>query len=359
MSSEKTPGGSDFGRCLVYGASGYTGELIAERAAELGLRPILAGRSAEKLRPLAERFAMPTRVFGLDDPEAIDRGLADVDVVIHAAGPFSRTSRPMLEACLRARSHYLDITGEISVFEACAARGREAQDAGVMVMPGTGFDVVPSDCLAKHVAQRLPEATELTLAFQSVGGGTSHGTATTMVESLHLPNQVRRDGVIVDVPSGSLWRDIDFGRGPRAAMSIPWGDVSTAFSSTAIPNIAVYIAAPPAARWGAKLLPYAGPLLGSAWVQRALRSRIPPGGPSAEARARSFTLMWAEARSRERRVVSRMRVPEGYTLTARTSVEIARRVLGGDAQPGFRTPSTVFGADFILGFDGVSRSDEP
>ncbi len=348
-----------FARCLVYGASGYTGELIAERAAELGLKPILAGRSEQKLRPLAARFGMPTRVFGLDDPAALDRGLADVDVVIHAAGPFSRTARPMVDACLRSRVHYLDITGEIAVFEACAARDREARDAGVMLMPGTGFDVVPSDCLALHVAGRLPDATALSLAFHSVGGGTSHGTATTMLESLHRPNQVRRQGTIVDVPSGKLWREIDFGRGPRPAMSIPWGDVSTAWYSTSIPDIAVYLAVPRAARWGARLLPLLGPVLGLPRVQKALQARIQPGGPSPEVRRRSFTLLWAEARRGEQRVVSRMRVPEGYTLTAHTAVEIARRVLDGDAQPGFRTPAMAFGADFILQFEGVTRTDEP
>lgn len=355
----KTETDPKFARCLVYGASGYTGELIAERAAELGLRPILAGRSEAKLRPIAERLGMPLRAFGLDDPAALDRGLADVDVVIHAAGPFSRTSRPMVDACLRSRVHYLDITGEIPVFEACAARDREAQDAGVMLMPGTGFDVVPSDCLAKHVAQRLPDATQLTLAFHSVGGGPSHGTASTMLESLHLPNLVRRGGKIVEVPSGRLSRDVDFGRGPRATLGIPWGDVSTAWYSTKIPSIEVYIAAPRAAVWGAKALRLAAPALRSPWVQRALQSRIDPGGPSPEERRRSFSLMWAEARRGDQRAVSRMRVPEGYTLTAQTSIAIAGRVLSGGAQPGFRTPSMAYGADFILEFDGVTRSDEP
>ncbi len=354
----KTETDSRFARCLVYGASGYTGQLIAERAAERGWRPILAGRSEAKLRPIAERLGMPMRVFGLDDPGALDRGLADVDVVIHAAGPFSRTSRPMVDACLRARVHYLDITGEIAVFEACAARDREAQDAGVMLMPGTGFDVVPSDCLAKHVAQRMPDATHLALAFHSVGGGPSHGTAATMVEGLHLPNLVRRDGKIVEVPSGRLSRDIDFGRGSRAALGIPWGDVATAWYSTSIPSIEVYMAMPRAAVWGAKALRFAAPVLGAPWVQRALQSRIGAGGPSPEARARSYSVLWAEARRGDQRAVSRLRVPEGYTLTAWASVAIAERVLDGASQPGFRTPSMAFGADFILGFDGVTRTDE-
>jgi short subunit dehydrogenase-like uncharacterized protein len=349
---------SKFARCLVYGASGYTGELIVERAAALGLRPILAGRSESKLRPLAERYGMPMRAFGLDDADALARGLDGVDVVLHAAGPFSRTSRPMVDACLRAKVHYLDITGEVPVFEACAARDREAQDAGVMLMPGTGFDVVPSDCLAKHVADRLPGATHLALAFHSVGGGPSHGTASTMVESLHLPNLVRRGGAIVEVPSGRLSRDIDFGRGARPALGIPWGDVSTAWHSTSIPSIEVYIAVPRAAVWGAKALRFAAPALGAPWVQRALQSRIDPGGPSPEARRRAYSLMWAEARRGDETAVSRLRVPEGYTLTAETSLAIAARVLDGAAQPGFRTPAMVFGADFILGFDGVTRTDE-
>ncbi len=352
---------NDMSRCLIYGAYGYTGDLIARRAVKLGRRPILAGRSADKTARLAEELGLEHRVSPLDDPKALDAALEDIDVVVHCAGPFSVTSKPMVDACLRTGTHYLDITGEIPVFEACAARSDEAAAAGVMLMPGTGFDVVPTDCLAAHLKNRLPEATHLTLAFASVGGQTSHGTATTMVENLDQPNLVRRDGALVPVRLGKRRREIDFGRGPRSALGIPWGDVSTAYHSTGIPNIEVYMQAPRAAVAAAKIMGYLSGAPGTSFVQRRLKRRIDagPAGPTESQRSRGFSLLFGEARSGERVVAARLRTPNGYTLTAHAALEIARRVLDGAAQPGFRTPAMVFGADFVLELDGTERTDVP
>src|SRR5437762_9987666 len=148
---------------LLYGANGYAGELAARRAVEGGERPVLAGRRAEEVGRLAGALGLEHRVFGLDDGAAVEKGLSGMAAVLHCAGPFSRTAMPMAEGCLRARAHYLDITGEIEVFEALAARGEEARQTGVSLLPGVGFDVVPSDCLAAHLHRRLPTATHLAL----------------------------------------------------------------------------------------------------------------------------------------------------------------------------------------------------
>src|SRR6059058_4542054 len=148
---------------MVYGASGYTGRLLVEAALSGGLRPILAGRNETTLAPLAERLGLEYRVVRLGDPPTLDAALRKVRVVLHAAGPFSATARPMVDACLRTGTHYLDITGEVRVFEAVAARDAEAKSAGVMLLPGVGFDVVPSDCLAAHMKRRLPDAMDLKL----------------------------------------------------------------------------------------------------------------------------------------------------------------------------------------------------
>jgi short subunit dehydrogenase-like uncharacterized protein len=346
-------------KCLVYGAYGYTGDLVARLAAQKGLDPILAGRSSAPLEKLAKELGLSTRTFGLDDAAALDAGLADVDVVLHCAGPFSRTSEPMVQACLRTQTHYLDITGEIDVFEACAARDRVARDRGVMLMPGTGFDVVPSDCLALHLKHRLPTATHLRLAFTSVGGTSSHGTALTVVEGLDKPNLVRRGGVIEPVRVGKLSASVDFGRGPRPTLGIPWGDVSTAWWSTKIPNIEVYMGVPRAAVVGAKL---AGPLrgvLGSGPIQRALKRRVDagPAGPTEAQRKSARSLLVGEARDGTTTVSTRLETLEGYTLTAMASLTIAERVLGGTFEPGYRTPASLLGADFVLGFPSTTRVD--
>jgi short subunit dehydrogenase-like uncharacterized protein len=344
---------------LIYGANGYTGELIAREAARRGQRPVLAGRDARAVAALAGELGMEHRSFALDDPRALDAGLSGLGTVLHCAGPFTATARPMVDACLRRRAHYLDITGEVEVFEACATRGEEARGAGVMLLPGAGFDVVPSDCLAAHLKRRLPTATRLTLAFQP-SGRLSRGTATTLVEHAHRGGLVRRGGVLTPVPSG--WRTIavDFGRGPRPAISIPWGDVSTAFHSTGIPNIEVYLAAPASARLSLRLSRFLTPLLRSAAVKSYLKRRIRRGaaGPGPEERARGRTILWGEVEDGAGgRVRARLRGPEGYAFTVLTALAVVEQVMAGRAPAGFQTPSRAYGPDFVLQIPGVERVD--
>src|SRR3982751_3462003 len=162
------------GRFLIYGANGYTGELITRYAVERGMKPVLAGRNAIAIEALAKKHHLEYRVFSLDETDRLDAALNEVEVVLHCAGPFSLTSSRMVEGCLRNKKHYTDITGEIAVFEAMMSLDGKAKDAGVMVMPGVGFDVVPSDCLALHLKNRLPSATHLLLAFYGLGK-LSHG----------------------------------------------------------------------------------------------------------------------------------------------------------------------------------------
>ena len=346
-------------KVLIYGANGYTAELIIELALSEGAKPILAGRSAQKLVPLAALHGLSCRVFGLDDPGVVAKNLTGVAVVLNCAGPFSRTARAMAAGCIAAGVHYLDITGEIDVFEALALLGPKAAKAGVMLMPGTGFDVVPSDCLAAHLKRRLPDAIALTLAFQAIGQP-SHGTATTMVENIHRGGMVRRAGKLLVVPSAAATREIDFGGGQVTTLCIPWGDVSTAWVSTAIPDIEVFMAAPAAMRWMARASRYLGGVMGSGWVQNLLKKQIDsgPAGPNAEQRQRGASHLWGQVRNAAgQTATARLDTVEGYALTALTAWDIAKRTAKGAAQPGYRTPSLVFGADYILNFAGTTRTD--
>ncbi|PYQ11792.1 MAG: saccharopine dehydrogenase [Acidobacteria bacterium] len=344
---------------LIYGANGYTGELIAREAARRGQRPFLAGRNAAAGRALASELGLEPRAFVLDDARATDGGLDRISAVLHCAGPFVRTSRPMADACLRRKVHYLDVTGEIDVFEALAARDREAAGAGVMLLPGVGFDVVPSDCLAAHLKRRLPSATRLALAFHSIGG-LSRGTATTIIENLHRGGRIRRGGALAHVPAAWKTRRIDFGPGPRTAVSIPWGDVATAYYSTGIPDIEVYTTATRPMRIGMRASRLLAPLLASSPVQSFLKRRIQRGapGPTADQRARGRTLLWGEAADEAgRRVESRLRGPDGYTFTVLTALAAIEKALSGAAPAGFQTPAKAYGPDFVLGVEGVSRED--
>ena len=345
-------------RFMIYGATGYTGKLIARTAKAQGLNPLLAGRNEARLKSIAAQHGFEYQAISLDEPEALDAGLSQVDAVLHAAGPFSQTSKPMVDACIRTGTHYLDITGEIDVFEACAARDEEAKKAGVMLMPGVGFDVVPSDCLAAHMKARLPDATELTLAISGLGH-MSHGTAKTVVESIGTGTRIRRDGCIVAARKTPR-REIDFGQGPKNAVAIGWGDVATAWHSTHIPDITVYFESSPQleqmanmgriARWFASLGP----------MQRALKKRIEqqPEGPTDAERREGYSVLFGEAVNADGQLVqSRLHTPEGYTLTAMTSLEIVGRVMADEAKPGYQTPSSVFGPDFITEFEGCNWQD--
>lgn len=343
---------------LLYGANGYTGSLIAQAAVEGGLKPVLAGRSQAVAR-LAAQLNLEHRLFDLEDPGAIEAALQEVHVVLHCAGPFSRTSRPMIDGCLRAGTHYLDITGEIAVFEAAMARDGEAKRAGILLMPGVGFDVVPSDCLAAHLASRLPGASHLALAFQ-VSGGVSRGTALTMVENPYDGGMVRLDGKLVPVPAAWRTRRFDFGNGPVEATTIPWGDVATAYWSTGIPNIEVYLALRPLGRLALGAGRFLGGLLQAEPV-RNLQKQLIAGrltGPDASRRSAGSSQFCAEVTDGKGGFfAARLALPEGYTLTVLTALLITRKVLANQYQPGYRTPSQAYGADLILEVAGVTRQD--
>lgn len=343
---------------LIYGANGYTGELITRMAVERGLKPILAGRNAIAVEELAKKHHLEYRIFSLDETDRVDAALQEVDMVLHCAGPFSITSAPMVKACLRNKKHYTDITGEISVFETCAAFDPKAQDAGIMVMPGVGFDVVPSDCLARHLKDRLPTATHLSLAFYGMGR-ISHGTQATMTMNVGKGGAIRRDGKITGVPSAWKTREIDFGEGVvKTGVTIPWGDVATAFYSTGIPNIEVFTIVPPSNLKMMKAARYIGWLLATGPFQSYLQKKIPAGGPSDAEREKGRTLLWGEASdSNGNKVESRLQGPEGYTLTAIAALNIAEKILAGNFTAGYQTPAKAYGADLVLEIDAVSRQD--
>lgn len=263
---------------MLYGANGYTGEMIAREAARRGLRPVLAGRNRDKVESLARELGLEARVFDLDRPAEVARQVDGQTLVMHCAGPFSATAAPMMEACLGAGAHYLDISGEIAVFEHARSLDERARQAGITICPGVGFDVIPTDCVAAALKAALPDATHLALGFDS-SSRFSPGTAKTLVEGMPQGGKVRRDGRIVTVPLAHGVRRIDFGNGEKNAMTIPWGDVSTAYATTGIPNIEVFIPASAGMVLGARLGNLVRPLLG-------LRRAGPAQGPHRQDRHR-------------------------------------------------------------------------
>jgi short subunit dehydrogenase-like uncharacterized protein len=344
---------------LIYGVNGFVGQVITRQAVLHGLHPILAGRDAARVKTLAEELGLSYRIFGLDDPPTIDRAFQDVGLVLHCAGPFIYTYKAMADACLRTGAHYLDLTGEIPVYAALAAMDAEARKRQVMLLPGVGFDVVPTDCLAAHLQRRLPTATHLTLAFQTSGPTRlPPGTARTMLGTLPYRTKVRRNGRLEDAPVENKTRWIDFGRGPRLAILLSWGDIFMAYYTTGIPNIEDYTVLPERLIRLKRAADWLRPVLKLSLARRLVAPLIPTGSTPKQ-RAHTRTHVWGEVTDDQGGIaVSRLHGPEaGVDWTALAALGAVKRVLAGQFQPGFQTPARVFGADFVLETEGVIRED--
>lgn len=344
-------------KILIYGAYGYTGLLVVQECLKHELPIILGGRNETKLYEISQKYNTEYRAFPLDNIEEITQYLENIQVVIHSAGPFIYTAKNMVLACLESRTHYIDITGEIDVFEWIATKDKEAKEKGVMLLPGSGFDVVPSDCLASYLKFLLPDATHLTLAFYS-NGRPSHGTMLTAIESMGKGGQIRENGFLKSVPPAYKKMKINFGEKTKLCVTIPWGDVSTAYYSTQIPNIEVYMAVSKGMNLMMQGIKLTQNIIGTESIQSFLRNRIPEGGPSLEEREKNYTLLWGEVKN-EKSLYKRagMKTHDGYDLTACSSVHIAKKILNGNYKPGFQTPSLAYGYDLVLELPNVKRWD--
>jgi short subunit dehydrogenase-like uncharacterized protein len=347
---------------MIYGANGYTGELIAREAKRQGKTPILAGRSAAKIIALARQLNLPSTAFRIEAPSEIVAALRGVRLVLNCAGPFSKTADPLMRACLAAKAHYLDITGEIDVLEGAHRFDADAKAAGVVLCPGAGFDVVPTDCIALMLKKALPEATELALGFELSGRGISAGTAKTLVEGLGKSGKIRRVGRIVDCPLGRKLRRIDFGRGAKLAMPIPWGDVASAFYTTGIPDITVFTPISPLSLAIARLTNGFGPVLRSPRLQNWLIKKIEKGarGPDVSTRNANQSFVWGEARDAHGRSQAiRIVTLNGYSLTVFSTLALAQQLMSNVCPPGCWTPALLMGENFILTLPGTSKLDLP
>ncbi len=343
-------------KVLIYGANGYTGVLIARYAAEWNLQPVLAGRKAEAIGQLAKELSLPFRIFSLDDAAELQRQLEDVKVVIHAAGPFIHTARQMVEACIATHTHYIDINGDLSVFEFIRSYDSQAREAGVMLLPGAGFDVVPTDCLALQLKEQLPDATQLQLAFVPLGGQISHGTATTMAGKAGEGGAARENGKIVRKPLGEKGMWLHFEGKPYHVMTIPWGDVSTAYFTTGIPNIETYTGMKPAVYRLLKLQFLFNWLLRTRLVRTYIQGKINarPAGPTDEQRARAKTYVWGKVQNAVGQSATAQFVcADGYTLTAISCLAISTKIVRNEYLPGYQTPAAVYGSGFIYELPGT------
>lgn len=341
----------------LYGSYGYTGRLIAEECHRLHLPVILSGRNKQQLAEQSRLLGYPYEVCELHQDDALRKLLSKVALVIHCAGPFRFTALQMVKACLDTGVHYTDITGEYEVFEKLAQYNAQALLKNMMIMPGTGFDVVPSDCLAVYLKNKLPDASHLQLAFTALKGGISRGTRKSMIEGLGYPGKIRKKGQLTDIQPGDKVMEVDFGTFRQMTLCIPWGDVSTAWYSTGIPNIEVYAGASSNLIKWAKRMHYLNWLLRMRLVKNyLLRQADKKQGPSTEKIMQGKSYLWGKVwNDSGQSVEARLETLNGYLLTAKTSVLIARKILNQNFKPGFQTPAMAYGPDLIMEIEGTLR----
>ncbi|MCS4250566.1 trans-acting enoyl reductase family protein [Pseudomonas sp. BIGb0164] len=314
---------------MIYGATGYTGRMAAQHAKQLDLNLVLAGRNAERLASLAAELGTPYRVF---TPDAAQ--LDGIDVLLNFAGPFAQTAEALMRACIANGTDYLDITAEINVYRLAERLGAESQ---VMLLPGVGWDVVPTDCLAMHVASRVQRPQSIKIALH-VPGAMSRGSAMSVSEILGAGVMARLDGQLVATP-GAQPQYLDFGDGPVLCAPLSFGDLVTAWHSSAIPNIAMFVH-----------------ITGEAFPEGDLS--LLPDGPSQGQRDAHRARAVAEVTGIDGSVArSVIETINGYSYTPLAAVETARRVLDGERRPGFETPARLFGVGFAQTIAGTHITD--
>lgn len=332
---------------MIYGAYGYTGELVVQEAIAQQRQPVLAGRNEAKTKAVAEKYNFPYKAFSVEDA---DEFLQDIDIIINCAGPFDQTAVPIMDACLKNNVHYFDITGEMPIYEAAHGRHDKASKAGVVLCPGVGFDIVPTDTLAALLARELPSATHLELAF-NFGSLPSQGTARTAIVNIGVGGLVREQGQLKPVGLGHSIRKIPFASGAKSAVSFPWGDVFTAYHSTGIRNTIVYCAMPAALCWGQKLTNPIKGLLARPLMQKmllGLMEKILDEGPDENTRDNAGTEFWGRAKAADGREVSAtLTGPSVYVMTAELSVAAALQAETASPDGGYYTASKLLGADFL------------
>lgn len=346
-------------KILIYGAYGFVGKEISKLAKEKGLNPILGGRNEEKTKQIASKLNLEYVVFSVDDQEALDRHIQDVDVIMNCAGPYIETYQAVVEACIKHGTHYLDLTGEIPVYQGVYELSKKSTNSTAMLLPGIGFDVAPTDCLALYLKENFPEGNNLTLAFRSKGSaGLPPGTIKTMVTLIPFGNRIRKDGQLITPKKGIAYRDIPFDHRPVKSLRITWGDVYTAYHSTGIPNIEVYASFPKAVIFQLKFIDRFRKILSHPSILKFMSKKLKGGSTEAQRQRTSMQVYGELSDDSGKKVIGRMSGPEGGVIwTSRLAVEALMNISSGNVKPGYQTPASAFGSQFASSVEGAEMTE--
>jgi short subunit dehydrogenase-like uncharacterized protein len=336
-------------KIIIYGANGYTGKLIVEKAINSEFDITIAGRSEKKISTMGKEYNLSYLTFTPNELESNPQILEDFEIMLNCAGPFSQTSKPIINACLETNTHYLDITGEIDIFRLGKSYHQKAIDSKIIICPGVGFDVIPTDCLASKLNESLSNADELILGFESTAGKISPGTMATSIESLGNGGRIRKNGEVIKVPLVYKSQRFDFGNGEKTMITIPWGDVATAGYSTNIPNISVYIPMHPKQVKQLKRINWFPWLLRLEFVQNLLKKKVKKTikGPSVNDRDNSKTYVWGQIKKGNKVLEGRIVTSNGYELTVDGSLAVIDYIHQNKNKCGYFTPSQLCGNNLI------------
>ncbi|MBS3944065.1 MAG: saccharopine dehydrogenase NADP-binding domain-containing protein [Melioribacter sp.] len=337
-------------RLMVYGANGYSAQLIIEELIARGIKPVLAGRNLESIRSVAEKYLCDYRVFDLNYDNESKNSLQDIHTIINCAGPFKYTAKDMIDYCLTTKTNYIDITGEIPAFAYAFGCNNRAKESEIVILPGAGFDVIPTDCLAKRLSEQMPDALNLKLGFANRKGGISRGTTLTSLEFISGKGKVRRNGKVIDSPLGEFNIKVLRKKFSLYGISIPWGDVFTAYISTGIPNIEVYMGVHKFLFVFKRILFLLLHLFNIPVIKKLSTNYVSKNftGPDKEMRDSTETYIWGKVENEKGESIEQIyRVMEGYNLTAKGAAESALRIMRNELKPGTYTPSLAFGSDFL------------
>jgi len=344
---------------IIYGANGFVGREISRLAKENSLNVLLAGRNALEIEKLAKELELDHAIFSTDDTEKLDANMSDAKVIMNCAGPFMETFKAIIASCLRTKTHYLDITGEIPVFQTISALDDEAKKKGVMLLPGIGFDVAPTDCMSLYLKENFQDGDKLTLAFNSEGpAGIPPGTLKTMVSLIPYGNWARKNGELIQPGKGMKTRYFEFENIKKKASRISWGDVFTAYHSTKIPNIEVFAVFPKSIMIGMKLIEYLRPILKHPKILNFMKKNLKGGSTKAQ-QEKTKVWLYGELEDIEgKKVTCRMKGPEaGLVWTSLIALQGIKEVLSGNIKPGYQTPASAFGHSFIRKIEGVEMGE--
>jgi short subunit dehydrogenase-like uncharacterized protein len=340
-------------KIILYGANGYTAKLILDEMRTRGIIPVIAGRSIYAINALADKYKLSPQIFSLKDYQVVKNNLQGTHTLLNCAGPFSETAEKLMDACMETKTNYLDVTGEIKIFEAAWKRNEKAKEVGITILPGVGFDVITTDCISKKLKEEMPEANFLRIGIASKKSKISRGTLISAINQFGEDCIIRESGNLIPIRWGSRTRTIDFGLFRSDTIAVQWGDVCNAFYSTGIPNIEAYLSLPSVLIKLLKKSELFKKFVSSEFLKQNLIKFVSRRikGPDQKQRNKAEIFIWGEVENTKGEKLEQVyEFPDGYALTAKSAAEVVLRILKDKLNSGTQTPSLAFGSNFMNQF---------